>query len=40
VSAVACVGQDPWLGGGEDLDNVLFEYFANGFQEKYKLGDS
>jgi heat shock protein 4 len=23
--------------GGRDLDNVLFEYFANEFQEKYKL---
>ena len=23
--------------GGRDLDNVLFEYFAQEFQEKYKL---
>jgi heat shock protein 4 len=23
--------------GGRDLDNVLFEYFANEFQERYKL---
>lgn len=24
--------------GGRDLDNVLFEHFANEFQEKHKLG--
>ncbi len=23
--------------GGRDLDNVLFNYFANEFKEKYKL---